>query len=180
MSRALACSVRYASISIPYRRACIPSTRWTNAAPSPTHGSSAENSEPTRHFLRRLASRTGNGKNPSLVFPWGLIPSCLPAPAQPVRPLQRSVIPRARRRTSKTHSQEWAAHPQFSSHAPRALVCVGRTGWLLWTHEFSWPSSFLLELRSGVRLPRIGRLPDEKRVNTRKEGAVSSPSGRLP
>src|SRR5438445_5310495 len=148
MPRALACSVRYASISIPYGRACIPSTRWTNATPSPTHGSSAENSEPTRHFLRRLASATGNGKNPSLVFPWGLIAPCLPAPAPPIRPLDRNVIPRAQRRMSKAHSQESAAHLQFGSPVPHALVCVGRTGWLLQTHEFSWPSSFLLELRS--------------------------------
>src|SRR5919108_3692814 len=70
MPSVLACAERYASISTPYRLAGAPSTSALKAAPSPTHRSTAENSdEKLRCLLSRFASATGKGKKPNLVFP---------------------------------------------------------------------------------------------------------------
>src|SRR5579872_2714356 len=70
--RLLACAERLASISIPYRLAGDPCSSTVNATPSPTHGSTAENSGANvRQFLRRAASGVGSGKKPSFFLPGG-------------------------------------------------------------------------------------------------------------
>src|ERR1700675_39013 len=53
---------------------------------------------------------------------------------------------------SKDHSRGLAAHLQCDSRARCVVVFVPQTGRLLWSHEFSWPSSFLFRLRFGWQM----------------------------